>query len=298
MRTILLVLLGCAGCAPTLHQLPAHALAYGEAQLAEDGVRVHVRPLTVAMAFPEGPLVPLPSLAIDIDNDGDQPLRFDRAEIRISDDSGAPYRLTRVQTALSTFGPDVVVGPRSRWSGVITFETDAGTDGALADRLHGNLYVAWRGARRGDELTAPVLVTLPLAAAPSAQDCLRGPLWTESGGRHFARPRSILDATPVTATEADEEMLKVKASRTDAANARKLRIAGGALIAAGVLGAVTVPAAVATTGHSREAPAGVASLALAGAGAAILYVAQHREQAAMNRYNRYMDETGACAAPR
>jgi hypothetical protein len=106
-----------------------------------------------------------------------------------------------------------------------------------------------------------------------------------------------LDATAVTATEADNEMLQIAASRKDAARARKLRIAGGVLLGTGVLGAVTIPAAVATTGHSREAPAGVASLAIAGAGAALLAVAQRDERHAVDEYNRYMHETGACAAP-
>jgi hypothetical protein len=197
------------------------------------------------------------------------------------------------------FGRRVVVPAHGSWSGALVFDSDAGSGDALARRLRGNLYVAWHGARFGDEPAEPFLATLPLDPAPTEQDCLTAPFGDPDRGlRHGVGPPLAIDGMAVTRTEAEDEMIALHASRADAQRARRMRVAGAVLIGAGVLGTAGVAATIAIAGHPHDAPAGVSMLALTGVGAVLNYVGKRREQAAMARYNAYMRETGACAAPR
>jgi hypothetical protein len=383
MKPAVVVLL-LSACAPTLHKLPSNALSYAGVIAADDRMRVELRPVTAATwvdghdptlllrwrerrlyAPLPGPvpedrqawvaLVPRPSLEVTIHNDSDQPLSFERAEIRVNDDHGGRYAiatsalgylrdligpmmidspalwLARLRwgpveqwpTALTTrlgprpsglelpvaaairaaaeqvplFGTGVVVPPHGAWSGALVFDTDAGAGEALASRLRGNLYVSWRGARFGEESAQPFVASLPLDARITGEDCMQQLYDPGIGHFRVVRPMAI-DGMAVTRIEANEEMIGLSASRADALRARRMRVAGGVLIGAGLFASVGSPAAIALSDRAREAPAGVSWLALTAIGAALNYVGVRHEREAMARYNGYMRETGACAAPR
>jgi hypothetical protein len=374
-----------AGCFTAQHALPKTALSYGAAQVDEAQVHIAVRPVTAATwvdthdpavlmrwrerlfytAWPTAarddrtlyvPLVPRPSIEVQIENDSDTPLSFANARIELRDDSGASYTLapnaraflpdivgpvldaspalwlerlhwgpvadwpvarttgpvalpdqSPVLTGLleaaekvPLLGPGVVVAPHSRWVGALVFITRAGSLESLADRLRGNLYVSWRGAKPGDAAAPAFEVTMPLAAAPSSGDCMTIEEHFETwNGRNEPVPtKTIIDGDAYTHLEGQEELLALHASSAEAKRAAKMRVVGNALIGAGIAASGITIGGLVSSGHIDYAPAGTAMLGISVIGGVLNYIGYRHEQSAIRQFNRYTAETGTCAAPR
>jgi hypothetical protein len=218
----------------------------------------------------------------------------------------------------------VEVAPGATWIGALVIRPQLSSSEELAKTLNGQLLVHLAGIRQGERDLPTRTFSVALEGRPtyvtcsdgrkvgSPNECARldgyaqwipdGPCLQQGEVRlpYSTRTQTArwLDGDRITNTEAYDALLRVPASHAAAVRGFKLRVAGFALIGAGLLGTVGAAAGIAAGAHdSKDAPAAVSLLAISGVGAVLAYLGHRSELESLRRYNQYAFTTGACARP-
>jgi hypothetical protein len=316
----------------------AQASARGEGAQAAAATSQVLRSEDVAM-------IPIPAIRVSIANATDAPfpvgdLRFtarllDRALPSLSKEEATTHvlratqqriaalsapqnrdvveMLRRAQATLPYVGPDVVVPPRTKWEGWISFrwEVDSAEELARLVRARALVIEATRGERRAE---VSFSMERPQRLARCSDGTMRpfgecrpsytqmepepaGPCIQQTRilGKIFLRQHWI-GGNPVANTDVDRTLLLEPATHSLAMRAVAMRWAGALLIAGGIGGSVAAAIAIGRTYGTEYGPAGLGLLGVSVVGLGISLGSSRALDRAVEAYNEQALATGVCVA--
>jgi hypothetical protein len=221
--------------------------------------------------------------------------------------------LRRAQAAIAYVAPDVVVPPRTRWEGWLSFRWEVDSPEELARLVRARQLVI--EAKRGDKRAAVSFSTeRPKRLARCSDGSMRpygecAPKYTqmepEPAGpciqqtrikdRIFLR-QNWIGGNPVANTDVDRTLLYEPATHKLAMRAVAMRIAGALLIAAGIGGGVATSIAIGRVYGPELGPAGLSLLGVSVVGVGVALGSSRALDRAVDAYNRQALDTGICVA--
>jgi len=221
--------------------------------------------------------------------------------------------LRRAQAAFPYVAPDVVVSPRTKWEGWVSFRWEVESADELAKLVRARALVieATRGERR---VAVSFSTERPQRLARCSDGSMRpygecvpkytqiepepaGPCiqQTRIKDRIFLR-QNWIGGNPVANTDVDRTLLTNPSTHKLAMRAVAMRWAGALLIAGGIGGSVAAAIAIGRTYGPDYGPSGLGVMGLAVVGLGVALGSSRALDHAVEAYNKQALDTGVCVA--
>jgi hypothetical protein len=188
----------------------------------------------------------------------------------------------------------VEVPPGGHWQGAVVFDVSSEDVAALEDVVGGaQLDVKLACATMDETPLEPATFSFRLVPARETN----GACIEEADGGRYRLTRSYMDGRRAANIDVANALVAQPVSREAGTKAMALRGVGIAAIAAGIIGAVVTSAALGSTGHPNEAPAGLSMLGLSIGGGVMTWFGYRKHTEAVSRYNAHAAATGLCPRP-